>query len=565
MIFLALNGAMSSSGTPADPGERATTRAPRHRFSSPDRRRHAVRRRARRPRVGAGGKLTPLRRRLKIDPLGGGGGVRGSTRWRWAPTASMTATCCARDARAGCWAAGCRPPRRWARSCARLPSARCASLIACWPRRWGGRGRPARDRATADWSSTSTASSARCTATTSTARRSATPAGAATTPCWPRGPTPARSCSPYAKGSANTARGALRFVEELIARVTRAGATGSKLFRADSGFWNKKLIARLQKAGWQYSIGVLMQAWVPDAIARIPEGDWQPLEDYPDDGEAQIAQTMVGPQRLVVRRTRLVAPQAELWPDWRYFAFITNRTEALEVVEAEHRQHAVVELAIRDLKDQALAHFPSGKFNANAAWTVIGCVAHNLLRWTTLIGLPGQTVRAAHPAPPAARDSRPTDAQRSPVDAAPPRSLALATRLRPGARTHPSAARRGLTGPAPLDHQPGARADTGARRLRANTPDDACTQTPAAPQRRSRGPSLRRRPTPPSSAPVRQRRGGSRLSSDAFRRWARLALRARRAGPPGSRSLAPWRGGSRRTGAQGPRGCRGALDSTPDR
>jgi hypothetical protein len=160
------------------------------------------------------------------------------------------------------------------------------------------------------------------------------------------------------KGSANTARGALRFVEELIARVTRAGATGSKPFGADSGFWNKKLIARLQKAGWQYSIGVRMQAWVPDAIARIPGGDWQPLEDYPDDGESQIAQTMVGPQRLVVRRTRLVGPQAELWPDWRYFAFITNRTEALEVVEAEHRQHAVVELAIRDLKDQALAQFP---------------------------------------------------------------------------------------------------------------------------------------------------------------------------------------------------------------
>jgi Transposase DDE domain group 1 len=138
-----------------------------------------------------------------------------------------------------------------------------------------------------------------------------------------------------------------------------------------------------------------MQAWVPAAIAQIPESDWQPLADYPDDGEAQIAQTMVGPQRLVVRRTRLIGAQAELWPDWRYFAFVTNRTEPLEVVESEHRQHAVVELAIRDLKDQALAHFPSGKFNANAAWTVIACLAHDLLRWTTLIGLPGQTVRAA--------------------------------------------------------------------------------------------------------------------------------------------------------------------------
>jgi DNA-binding transcriptional MerR regulator len=98
---------------------------------------------------------------------------------------------------------------------------------------------------------------------------------------------------------------------------------------------------------------------------------------------------------LIVRRTRLVGPQAELWPDWRYFPFITNRTEALEVVEAEHRQHAVVELTIRDLKDQALAHFPSGQFNANSAWTVIAAIAHNLLRWTNVIGLAGETVRVA--------------------------------------------------------------------------------------------------------------------------------------------------------------------------
>jgi Transposase DDE domain group 1 len=96
-----------------------------------------------------------------------------------------------------------------------------------------------------------------------------------------------------------------------------------------------------------------------------------------------------------VRRTRLVGPQAQLWPDWRYFPFITNRTDPLGVVEAEHRQHAVVELTIRDLKDQALAHFPSGQFAANSAWTVIAAIAHNLLRWTSVIGLCGETVRVA--------------------------------------------------------------------------------------------------------------------------------------------------------------------------
>jgi Transposase DDE domain group 1 len=197
------------------------------------------------------------------------------------------------------------------------------------------------------------------------------------------------------KGSANTSRGALRFVEELIPRVARAGATGPKLLRADSGFWNTKIMATLERAGWSYSIGVRQQKHITAAIAQIPEQDWQTLPDYPEDGEAQIAQTMLGRQRLIVRRTRLLGAQAELWPDWRHFAFITNRVEALELVESEHRQHAVVELAIRDLKDQALAHFPSGKFLANAAWTVIAALAHNLLRWTTLIGLPDTVIHTA--------------------------------------------------------------------------------------------------------------------------------------------------------------------------
>ncbi len=197
------------------------------------------------------------------------------------------------------------------------------------------------------------------------------------------------------KGSANTARGALRFVEELIPRLRRAGAAGPKLLRADSGFWNKKIMARLQAAGWSYSIGVRQQKHIKAVIAAIPEADWQLLEDYPEDAEAQIAQTMIGSQRLIVRRTRLLGAQAELWPEWRHFAFLTNRTEPLELVESEHRQHAVVELAIRDLKDQALAHFPSGKFYANAAWTVIAALAHNLLRWTQTIALPNTTTRTA--------------------------------------------------------------------------------------------------------------------------------------------------------------------------
>jgi hypothetical protein len=197
------------------------------------------------------------------------------------------------------------------------------------------------------------------------------------------------------KGSANTQKGIERFIDELIARVNRAGATGVKLLRADSGFWNTKVFKRLEKAGWQYSIGVRMTKTVAAAVAAIADDAWITLDDYPEQGEAQIAETVYRGRRLIVRRTRLVGPQAELWPDWRHFAFLTNRTDDIGVVEAEHRDHAVVEQVIADLKDQALAHFPSGHFYANAAWTVLGALGHNLLRWTQLLGLPDTTVRAA--------------------------------------------------------------------------------------------------------------------------------------------------------------------------
>lgn len=146
--------------------------------------------------------------------------------------------------------------------------------------------------------------------------------------------------------------------------------------------------------GWQYSIGVRNTRAISAAVATIAEDGWQSI-DYPAGGEAQIAETVYRGRRLIVRRTRLLGAQAELWPDWRPFCLITNRTDELAVVEAEHREYAVVEQVIADLKDQALAHFPSGHFHANGAWTVLAALAHNLLRWTELLGLPGTTVRAA--------------------------------------------------------------------------------------------------------------------------------------------------------------------------
>ncbi len=199
------------------------------------------------------------------------------------------------------------------------------------------------------------------------------------------------------KGQANTQRGALRFVDELLARVRKASAAGPILLRADSGFWNKKITARLREQGCRYSIGVTMHKIVTAQIAVIADEAWEPVADYPDTGVCELAETTLGEDRLIVRRVHLhaQADQAELFTYWRHHAFITNRSEPMHEVDSEHRQHAQVELVIRDLKDQALAHFPSGHYSANSAWTVIACLAHNLGRWTAQLGLTDPTPRAA--------------------------------------------------------------------------------------------------------------------------------------------------------------------------
>jgi hypothetical protein len=191
----------------------------------------------------------------------------------------------------------------------------------------------------------------------------------------------------FRKGSANTGRGAERFVREVIGRVRRAGATGALFLRADSGFWSKQVIKACRDHGVGYSITVRQVAAVKTAIAAIDDEGWVPI-DYTIGGDAEVAECPYGDgHRLVVRRTRIIGAQPELFANWRHHAFITDTTASAVAADADHRAHAVIELAIRDLKDGAgLEHCPSGRFHANGAWAVLATVAHNLLRWVHHLG-----------------------------------------------------------------------------------------------------------------------------------------------------------------------------------
>jgi hypothetical protein len=129
------------------------------------------------------------------------------------------------------------------------------------------------------------------------------------------------------KGSANTARGILRFCDELIARLRRAGATGGLTFRMDSGFWSAKLIKRLRRHRVRYSITLRQTKTVRAAITAIPDAAWVQIA-YTPDGVAQVAETPYRGDRLIVRRVRNQGDQAQLFATWRCHAFVTNRVGA---------------------------------------------------------------------------------------------------------------------------------------------------------------------------------------------------------------------------------------------
>lgn len=229
---------------------------------------------------------------------------------------------------------------------------------------------------------------------------------------WQPGPTPGRSCMHGCEGSASTSRGANRFVEELIARVRAAGATGGLVVRVDSRFWSNKTIATLQRLGVRFTMTVRSNVAINAAIAAIPDSSWAD-SDYTDNGgAAQVAECPYNGLRLVVRRTRLAEDlQPALFPTWRHNAFLTDLAADTVSVDRFHRHHALVEFAIRDLKENSgLNHIPSGHFAANSAWLACAVIAHDLICWTNTLGdltpdddiyTVGRTHRVRHVAVPA--------------------------------------------------------------------------------------------------------------------------------------------------------------------
>jgi hypothetical protein len=218
------------------------------------------------------------------------------------------------------------------------------------------------------------------------------------------------------RGSVNSARGAARLVADALVTAAGAGADPRAgalvIVRADSAYYTHDVIAAARRAGARFSVSARMTKTVTAAISSIPSGGWTAIR-YPqaiwDEAEqrwisdAEIAEVpftaFTGRRRaehvtarLIVRRVRRLNPattptghpgqgeQGELFAAYRYHAAFTDSPLPLDDAETCHRGHAVIEQVIADLKNSALAHLPSGKFTANAAWLVLATVAFNLTR-----------------------------------------------------------------------------------------------------------------------------------------------------------------------------------------
>jgi hypothetical protein len=214
------------------------------------------------------------------------------------------------------------------------------------------------------------------------------------------------------RGNVASATGAGRMLAQSVTTARAAGVESQILARADSAFYGHAFVGTAIRHGIWFSVTARLNPKVKATITSINEESWIPIK-YPkaiwedDDtvpgggywvSDAEVAEVpfiaFTGrrkadhvPCRLVVRRVKRIQPaasdgteQGTLFATYRHHAFITNSTLSAIEADERHRDHAVVEQVIAELKDNALAHLPSGSYAANAAWVAMAVIAFNLAR-----------------------------------------------------------------------------------------------------------------------------------------------------------------------------------------
>ena len=214
------------------------------------------------------------------------------------------------------------------------------------------------------------------------------------------------------RGNVASHSGSARLLGRALATARAAGVSCRVMVRADSAYFNHAFISTATRAGAWFSVNARMNPAVKAAITVVPDQAWKTIK-YPravwdDQLEQWVSQAEVAETdfvaftsrknkehvacRLVVRRVKRHqklasdgTEQDELFAAYRHHAFVTNSTLSTVEADERHRDHAIIEQVIAELKDGALAHLPSGKKTANSAWLAHAVMAFNLARATAVL------------------------------------------------------------------------------------------------------------------------------------------------------------------------------------
>jgi hypothetical protein len=195
-------------------------------------------------------------------------------------------------------------------------------------------------------------------------------------------------------GNCGTARGVEEFLKEALALWGQRQKI--RLLRADSGFFDDKLLSFLEQRRLPYIVVARMTKWVKRAAQRVEQ--WTELDDNYAAGEFRLQlHGWSVERRFVVIRERVREDRDSVGrklidvPGYTFRVFVTSCAEAPEEVWRDYNRRAGMENRIAELKhDLGADGFCLKEFFATeAAFRAVLLLFNLLAEFQRAAGLPG--------------------------------------------------------------------------------------------------------------------------------------------------------------------------------
>jgi len=186
-------------------------------------------------------------------------------------------------------------------------------------------------------------------------------------------------------GDTHCSNGAVEFLKELKAMLPYG--IGNIIFRIDSGFFDQKILAFLEKMKWFYIIAVKNYSTIVSRVMGIPDSAYRPFDDKSEVAVFHFRMnTWDKKRKFIVQRTpkEHVDPQLHLfgYTPYEYKIFVTNLdVDPKELILFYHKR-GDAENYIKELKyDLNIGKLITDSFWANQAIFQFTILCYNMLVW----------------------------------------------------------------------------------------------------------------------------------------------------------------------------------------